>query len=82
MAVEYLVYFYGGKFAGPELNVFRCPSCSRIAFKHNSSRVMISNAYGASVKELMAGQKDEDNRPVFIDYRCHGCKSLYKILFQ
>lgn len=81
MPVEYVCYFYGGKFAGPDLTVFRCPSCSRIAFKHNSKRVMISNAYGAGTREIEAGHKDEAGRPVFIDYRCFNCKSQFKILF-
>lgn len=81
MAVEYVCYFYGGKFAGPELNVFRCPTCSRIQFKHNSTRIMISNAYGAGVREIAAGQQNSDKTPVMIDHHCHFCKSVYKILF-
>ncbi len=81
MAVEYVCYVYGGKFIGPELNVFRCPNCSRVAFKHNSTRILISNVFGANVKEYVAGQTDEQKRPVFIDYRCFGCKSPFKILF-
>jgi DNA-directed RNA polymerase subunit RPC12/RpoP len=82
MAVEYVCYFYGGKFSGPELNIFRCPNCSRKVFSHNSTRIIISNAYGADGTQMPAGLKDDNQRPLFIDYRCHGCKSLYKILFQ
>ena len=81
-SVEYVCYFYGGKFAGPELTIFRCPNCSRKIFNHNSKRIAITNAYGAGTKEIAAGTKDDTGRPVMIEYQCHGCKSLYKILFS
>jgi phage FluMu protein Com len=80
--MEFIVYIYAGKYAGRELITFRCPRCGRIVFRHNSTRLIISNAYGVSLKELEPGDKDGEGLPAFSEHKCHSCKSLYKILYQ
>lgn len=80
--MEFVVYIFSGKHATTELVPFRCPRCGRIVFRHNSKHIEISNAYGAGLKELEAGQKDDNGLPAFTEHKCHSCKSIYKILFQ
>lgn len=80
--MEFVVYIYSSKQPQRDLVEFRCPRCGRIVFRHNASRMLLSNGYGASFRELEPGQKDEHGVPVFVEYKCHSCKSLYKILFQ
>lgn len=73
--MEFVVYVYASKNPGQELKPFRCPNCGRIVFRHNSNRMLLSNAYGASFQELPPGSN-------FIEHKCHSCKALYQILFQ
>lgn len=80
--MEVVVYIYGGKHATGDVKEFRCVRCGRILFKHNSTRMELTNLYGASAMQIIAGQKDENGLPVFTEHKCHSCKSVYKILFQ
>ena len=80
--MEFVVYIYANKKATKELVEFRCPRCGRIVFRHNANRMLLSNGYGASFRELTPGDKDAKGVPVFVEYKCHSCKSIYKILFQ
>jgi DNA-directed RNA polymerase subunit RPC12/RpoP len=73
--MEFVVYIYAAKSPATELVPFRCPRCGRIVFRHNAKQMLLSNAYGASYQDLPPGN-------VFVEYKCHSCKSLYKILFQ
>lgn len=79
--MQFVVYIYSNKTATNELIPFRCPRCGRIVFRHNSKHMVLTNAYGASYQDLQPGEKDGDGVPVFVEYKCHSCKSLYKILF-
>lgn len=72
--MEFLVYIYASQ-SPTELREFRCPRCGRIVFRHNSVRMLISNAYGASVHTLEPGSQ-------FTEHKCHSCKSIFKILYQ
>lgn len=80
--LQFVVYIYAGAQATTELVPFRCPRCGRIVFRHNSSRLEISNAYGAGLNEIKSGLKDGEGLPAVTEHKCHSCKSLYKILFQ
>lgn len=80
--MEFTVYIYGGKHATESMTEFRCPRCGRIVFRHNSTRMTLSNAFGASQREVIRGEHDADGRPIFTEHKCHSCKSVYKILFQ
>ena len=80
--MEFVVIIYGGKHATSAMVEFRCPRCGRIVFRHNSTRMLLSNSFGASQSEVMKGEKDEAGRPIFTEHKCHSCKSVYKILFQ
>lgn len=80
--MEFVVYIYSSKSPATELIPFRCPRCGRIVFKHNASRMLLSNAFGINPSELLPGTKDGDGIPMFVEYKCHSCKSVYKILFQ
>lgn len=81
-AMEFVVYIYASKGPVKELLPFRCPRCGRIVFRHNAKHMLLSNAFGAGYTELQPGAKDGDGVPMFVEYKCHSCKSLYKILFQ
>lgn len=72
---QFLVYIYANKEPQTHLRDFRCPRCGRIVFRTNSTHIMITNQYGASVKDLPSSSN-------FIEHRCHSCKALYNILFQ
>ena len=74
-SMEFVVYVYASKGPTTELRTFRCPNCGRRLFEHNSSRILISNAYGASYAELPPQSS-------YIEHKCHSCKALYQILFQ
>lgn len=80
--LQFIVYIYAGQYATSEMVAFRCPRCGRIVFRHNSSRLVISNAYGAGLQEIQAGLKDGEGMPVATEHKCHSCKSLYKIFYQ
>jgi ribosomal protein S27E len=73
--MEFVVYVYANKSPAVELKTFRCPNCGRIVFRHNSERIQLSNAYGASFTELPPNSN-------FIEHKCHSCRALYQILFQ
>lgn len=73
--MEFVVYVYSSKSPVHDLKNFRCPDCGRIVFRHNSSRILLSNAYGASFKELPPNSS-------FIEHKCHSCKTLFQIMFQ
>lgn len=80
--MEFVVYIYANKSPRQELAEFRCPKCGRIVFKHNANRMLVSNGYGASYTELKPSEKDDNGVPIFVEYRCHSCKSQFQILFQ
>lgn len=80
--MEFYVYIYADKAATTEMVPFRCPRCGRIVFRYNADKLVISNAYGAGLREIKAGLKDGENMPIATEHKCHSCKSLYKILYQ
>lgn len=71
----FTVYIYASQSPVNDLLPFRCPRCGRIAFTHNSTRMLLSNAYGASFTQLEPGTQ-------FTEHKCHSCKSIFKILYQ
>jgi DNA-directed RNA polymerase subunit RPC12/RpoP len=73
--VEFIIYVYSSQLPAVEMKYLRCPHCGRIIFKVNSTRILLSNAYGASFTEL-------EPHSSYIMYKCHSCKSEYRILFQ
>lgn len=73
--MNFVVYVYANKNPLKDLKTFRCPNCGRIIFRHNSSQILLSNAYGASIKDLPPNSN-------FIEHMCHSCKAYYQILFQ
>lgn len=73
--MEFLVYIYASQSTVRELLAFRCPRCGRIVFRHNSTQMLISNAYGASIHTLEPGSQ-------VTEHKCHSCKSVFKILYQ
>jgi hypothetical protein len=75
MAQQFTMYIYADKEPAHELNLYRCLKCTRPLFKSNSSKILISNAYGASFRELPPSSH-------YIEHQCHSCKALYQILFQ
>lgn len=80
--MEFVAYIYGGQHATSEMRPFYCNRCKRTVFHHNSNRMVLSNAFGASLKEIKRGLKDKDGMPVFTEHKCHSCKSVYRIMFQ
>lgn len=73
--MEYTVYVYSSKSPATELKPYRCNTCGRPLFRHNSKRIVMSNAYGLGLEDLPPGSN-------YIEKMCHSCKSVYKILFQ
>lgn len=80
--MQFTVYIYASKSAAKELQPFRCPRCARIVFRHNAQEMLLTNAYGAGYQALKPGEKDGNGIPVFVEYKCHSCKSIFNILFQ
>jgi hypothetical protein len=75
MRLEIQMYVYTNKLPSNELQLYRCLSCTRPLFKTNSKRIVLSNAYGATLKDLPPSS-------TVIEHQCHSCKSSYTILFQ
>lgn len=73
--MRFLVYIYASKSPASELIPFRCPRCGRIVFRHNSTEMQLSNAFGASIGKLEPGTHATE-------HKCHSCKSLFVILYQ
>jgi DNA-directed RNA polymerase subunit RPC12/RpoP len=69
------MYIYASKEPPETMTWYHCLSCKRPLFKANSSKILISNAYGASFTELPPSSN-------YIEYVCHSCKTVYSILFQ
>lgn len=73
--MEITMYIYASKLSASEMTLINCLRCRRGLFKSNSSKIVISNAYGVSFKELPPSSN-------YIEHQCHSCKTLYQILFQ
>lgn len=73
--LQITMYIYASKLPATELTLINCIRCRRSLFKTNSSKILISNAYGASFTELPPASN-------YIEHQCHSCKTLYQILFQ
>jgi hypothetical protein len=73
--MKFLIYIYASQSSAGELVPFRCPRCGRMVFRHNSTEMQISNAFGASVESLEPGNQ-------VTEHRCHSCKAFFSILYQ
>lgn len=73
--MKFLVYIYASQSLKSELVPFRCPRCGRVVFRHNSTEMQITNAYGAGVQTLEPGSQ-------VTEHKCHSCKSMFSILYQ
>lgn len=69
------MYIYASKEPATEMTWYHCLSCKRPIFKANSSKILISNAFGASYTQLPPSTN-------YIEYICHSCKTPYDVLFQ
>jgi hypothetical protein len=69
------MYIYASQEPVEELNMYRCLNCTRPLFKANSHKIMISNAYGVSFRDMPPSS-------MYIEHMCHSCKTVYSILFQ
>lgn len=69
------LYIYADQEPAEQLEWYHCWKCKRVMFKVNSSRMLLSNAYGASFTELPPSSN-------YIEYQCHQCQTYYQILFQ
>lgn len=73
--MQITMYIYASKEPASDMTWYHCLNCKRVLFKVNSSKILISNAYGASFKELPPSSN-------YIEYVCHSCKTEYRILFH
>jgi len=73
--MQVTMLIYSNKLPATELELFRCIKCTRPLFKANSSQILISNAYGASFRNLPANTN-------YQEHQCHSCKTEYNILWQ
>jgi DNA-directed RNA polymerase subunit RPC12/RpoP len=69
------MYIYASQEPPKEMTWYHCLSCKRVMFKVNSSHMLISNAYGASFKDLPPSTH-------YQEYNCHSCKAEYSVLYQ
>lgn len=68
-----LIYLYHIK-APTEKKLFHCINCNRVLFAYNAHNVIISNVMGG--KDLF------EPGEMWIEVKCHSCKTTHKVLFQ
>lgn len=69
------MYIYKDHEPVEEMEWYHCGKCKRVLFKVNSTHLLLSNAFGASFKDIPPSSH-------YIEYQCHSCKMQYNILFQ
>lgn len=72
---RYSIIIYASQSQVGEMVPFRCPRCGRIVFRHNAERMVLTNAYGVGIQQLDPGSHATE-------YKCHSCKTLFRILYQ
>lgn len=73
--LQVTMYIYAAKIPVKELTLLNCIKCRRSLFKAATDKIVISNAYGASFRDLPPATN-------YIEHQCHSCKTLYQIMFQ